>query len=969
MRPPSNTVQTTMKLFIPTLRTCFFMVTLSIVSVAQAQTYTTPIPGSVFPSAWEESSSNWVNGNVSGYIEGQVVPMAVEITSSASEFIQLDLCLEVIDGIQVGFVDFDPWNTDVLPPNLPGAVSNSGLSISGEFGVKNGTIDAVSGPSLGEGNCPALDYGVRLNIHRSNLAASTWIVYGGLISYPGALIPPGPFTVLPGFSASNIAGTFQSRLAFPNGFKTINYSSVAPDSQLELEKTVTTAGGTCPGAKSINVTPGDQVKFCFEVSNTALILQMRNVQLNDPTLQAGPIALTGLTASGRLNAGSSAFAEVLFTIGSTGLFNTATATAQSAPILGITYSATSSASVYTCGDTVITSGEQCDDGNTDNFDGCTNQCQCGRCGCGIADSDTDADGTPDCLDNCPADPAKLSPGICGCGIADVDTDGDTVADCNDACPNDPGKSASVGRCGCGVPETDVDGDGTPACLDQCDSDATKTAPGLCGCGVPDIDTDGDGTVDCTDLCPTDPAKIAVGQCGCGVADTDSDTDGVADCNDQCPADPNKTAVGLCGCGVLDVDTDGDSVLDCSEDCDTDPAKTVPGICGCGFSDADSDGDGTANCLDACPSDSTKDASAGVCGCGVPDVDGNGDGVVDASDCTDSCPLDPLKNAAGICGCGTSDADNDTDGTPDCNDSCAADPAKVLPGACGCGVADTDTDGDRVPDCSDSCPGDPSKQNPGICGCGVADTDTDTDGTPDCNDLCPTDGSKTNPLVCGCGVAETDGDGDAVPDCTDQCPNDPAKSTPGTCGCGVLDTPGCGATPTPTASASPTGSATASPTTSASPVTPADCDQQDVTSLLFALDGNAAEQKAILEEALDKLAKVGRGIPGTKTYVNIAKGKAAALYNASWTATWSIDRINLSCPDSASCTAVSHDSQLAIFAASADQFLALTKQAVTKLRKAKGKKKFGKKYLIQAQAALAAGVSIQDQVPTESDVCK
>ncbi len=38
------------------------------------------------------------------------------------------------------------------------------------------------------------------------------------------------------------------------------------------------------------------------------------------------------------------------------------------------------------------------------------------------------------IDNCPTDPLKVEPGLCGCGVADTDTDGDTVPDCLDECP-------------------------------------------------------------------------------------------------------------------------------------------------------------------------------------------------------------------------------------------------------------------------------------------------------------------------------------------------------------------------------------------------------------------------------------------------------------------------------------------------------------------------------------------------------
>jgi len=424
------------------------------------------------------------------------------------------------------------------------------------------------------------------------------------------------------------------------------------------------------------------------------------------------------------------------------------------------------------------------DGTPNCNDACPNdpnKIAAGACGCGVADTDSDSDGTPDCNDACPSDPNKSAPGTCGCGVSDADTDGDGTFDCNDGCPSDPNKIAA-GTCGCGVADTDSDGDGTPNCNDGCPSDPNKSAPGACGCGVSDLDTDGDGTLNCNDGCPNDPNKIAAGTCGCGVADTDSDTDGTPDCNDGCPSDPNKAVPGACGCGVFDTDTDGDGTLNCNDACPNDPNKIAAGACGCGVADTDSDSDGTPNCNDGCPSDPNKSAG-GACGCGVSDADSDGDGTLN---CNDACPNDPNKVAPGACDCGAPDTDTDGDGQPNCTDSCINDPNKQQPGLCGCGVADTDTDGDATPDCTDGCDTDPAKTTPGTCGCGLSDSDSDADGTLNCNDGCPSDANKTTAGACGCGVADTDADTDGTPDCDDGCPNDPSKVMAGVCGCGVAD---------------------------------------------------------------------------------------------------------------------------------------------------------------------------------------
>ena len=170
----------------------------------------------------------------------------------------------------------------------------------------------------------------------------------------------------------------------------------------------------------------------------------------------------------------------------------------------------------------------------------------GICGCGVADVDSDEDGTPDCLDDCPEDVAKIQPGACGCGQADADWDEDGVADCHDGCAQDPAKS-EPGICGCGISDGDQDEDGTPDCHDGCPASASKTAPGACGCLIEDVDGDGDQTPDCLDACPHDGAKIDTGVCGCGVADMDSDSDGVADCLDLCPTAGGNPTVDGDGC--------------------------------------------------------------------------------------------------------------------------------------------------------------------------------------------------------------------------------------------------------------------------------------------------------------------------------------------------------------------------------------------------------------------------------------
>ncbi|MFQ5425390.1 MAG: thrombospondin type 3 repeat-containing protein, partial [Phycisphaerae bacterium] len=116
-------------------------------------------------------------------------------------------------------------------------------------------------------------------------------------------------------------------------------------------------------------------------------------------------------------------------------------------------------------------------------------------------------GVPDCDDRCPNDPNKVAPGVCGCGVADADTDGDGTADCVDGCPNDPSKIIAA-ACGCGVPDIDTDGDGVADCVDNCPLVSN----------VDQADTDGDGIGDAC-AAPGAPQPGPADPCGDGLCGT------------------------------------------------------------------------------------------------------------------------------------------------------------------------------------------------------------------------------------------------------------------------------------------------------------------------------------------------------------------------------------------------------------------------------------------------------------------
>jgi hypothetical protein len=241
--------------------------------------------------------------------------------------------------------------------------------------------------------------------------------------------------------------------------------------------------------------------------------------------------------------------------------------------------------------------------------------------------DSDGDGIPDDVDNCPFvyNPDQVDTDGDGAGDAcDIDDDNDGVDDTSDPSPLDPDV--------CG----DVDGD-------TCDD-----------CSV--------GTDDYGPLSDSDPANDGPdfdedGLCDAG--DPDDDNDGVPDTEDSDPMNP-----------FVCRDMDGDTCDDCSSGTD-DPANDGPDSDGdglCDWGDPDDDNDGVDDDVDNCPfvyNPDQTDTDADVLG-DACDADDDNDFIPDADD---NCPL--------VFNPGQEDFDGDGAGDPcDCSPS---DPT-TYPGA-------------------------------------------------------------------------------------------------------------------------------------------------------------------------------------------------------------------------------------------------------------------------------------------------
>ncbi len=127
-----------------------------------------------------------------------------------------------------------------------------------------------------------------------------------------------------------------------------------------------------------------------------------------------------------------------------------------------------------------------------------------------------------------------------------DSDGDGVPNEIDECPDTP-EGVKVDERGCPL---DSDGDGIPDYLDKCPGTPKGVEVDCDGCP---LDSDGDSIPDYLDKCPGTPEGVKVDEWGCPL---DTDGDGVPDYRDKCPGTPRGALVDEQGCWVI-----GDTLFD------------------------------------------------------------------------------------------------------------------------------------------------------------------------------------------------------------------------------------------------------------------------------------------------------------------------------------------------------------------------------------------------------------------------
>jgi cysteine-rich repeat protein len=312
--------------------------------------------------------------------------------------------------------------------------------------------------------------------------------------------------------------------------------------------------------------------------------------------------------------------------------------------------------VSSCGNGVTDAGEQCDDGNIHEGDGCSPNCKREECGNNIQDpGEVCDDGNTASGDGCAGDCGSEEE--CGNGVVDVGEDCDDMNNDNtDACVMCQNAMCGDGYKRAGFEECDGDNQGNPDVAgDNCSSSCQ-----LEGCHNGRLDPGeecDDMNLDNADACVLEckNARCGDGVIRLGVEECDGDVDITGDgvpedtCSDSCHLngcgngikDPGEQCDDGCLAGVANECEPEDNGDGCSATCTFEN-------CGNGVVDAGEQCDGDGMGVGGMTADCNIDCTASVCGDGKrnalddeecdngPTSSPTGNG--DMKNCTASCKL-------------------------------------------------------------------------------------------------------------------------------------------------------------------------------------------------------------------------------------------------------------------------------------------------------------------------------------------
>jgi hypothetical protein len=246
------------------------------VTVVSAQGGLTP--ASLFDQqySWDPSSAKWIHGENKGYSEGQTAAMVAALKVPEGGEYDLPICLQVTESpftAAYGFLGFEPFDTTVSPPTLPGDEPIDYLfnapwytDFAPLIYGYNIEITGVTPQAVGLPDCYANEIGVVVS-YKSH--GNGYIVWGGHIAkptdpIPDGVVPGGGGTVPENQGASWMTGNFQARIRTASADKTLPFVVEPAANAVELSSFGATASQVLPyGLSLLGLAAAGAAGFAF----------------------------------------------------------------------------------------------------------------------------------------------------------------------------------------------------------------------------------------------------------------------------------------------------------------------------------------------------------------------------------------------------------------------------------------------------------------------------------------------------------------------------------------------------------------------------------------------------------------------------------------------------------------------------------------------------------------------------------
>lgn len=150
-----------------------------------------------------------------------------------------------------------------------------------------------------------------------------------------------------------------------------------------------------------------------------------------------------------------------------------------------------------------------------------------------------------------------------------------------------------------------------------------------------------------------------------------------------------------------------------------------------------------------------------------------------------------------------------------------------------------------------------------------------------------------------------------------------------------------------------------------------CEETDITSALFTMDGNSFAQREIVYLATVRLRLIKPGTTAVKKFIEKVRAEATKLYLENWVMSWTLPQISVSCSNSIFCVNSDNSPTINKYKSNAQTLFELAKDVTDRMRRharGPGDRARARGLLKRAKERLNNALTSSEQVPLTQSQC-